>query len=208
MPVIDSFQLATFWLPRSLYGLPSQPNLWTAFPRAPDPPMTRRYYHALSTTSPKSREQQMSNTVTSEDQRSGYRVAVLGSALGLVMGLLLVGFSFAVIAGILGLLTPWQLTPNTLLILAEISLLGAPLGCGVALSRARQFGAVKTGLLLAGFLIVAVTATQPTLFELGAETLWSLRILIVLGVLVATCVARGLALVDAPSNAKRALLHE
>ena len=89
--------------------------------------------------------------------------------------------------------------------LAELSLLGVPLGCGVALRQARQPSALKTGALLAGILIVAVAVVQLALFELGAETFWSVRILTILGVLIATCVARGLALAGTRINMKRTI---
>lgn len=129
-----------------------------------------------------------------------YKPAVLGSLIGLVVGGLIVGFTLAVVAGTLGLATSWQPTPAVLLAAAAAGLLGAPVGCGVALRSARQPGAITTAVLMLGLLLLAGTTLLPALVELEVATLWSLRLPLVFGVLAAAWSARKLTLLGGREN--------
>ncbi len=131
---------------------------------------------------------------TTNARGRGYRAAALGSVVGTVVGLVLAGFLLAIVVGVLGLLAAGQLSSSTLLTFAALGLLGAPVGCGAALRLERQTGAASTVLVMLGLLTLTLVGLRPVLSGLEPETVWSLRLLFILGLPVIACLARALVL--------------
>lgn len=130
--------------------------------------------------------------------RHGYRAAALGSVVGTVLGLVLAGFMLAIVVGILGLSAAGQITSSIVLTVAALGLLGAPVGCGAALHLERQPASLPTAVVMLGLLTLSLVGLRPLLGGLELETVWSLRLLFILGLPVIACLARALVLVSLP----------